>query len=52
VPTDRYLDRAWLGALWCYQPMATLHWDRFTIPDRGALDEITRSAGAAFEREA
>ena len=45
-PTDRYLGRAWLGALWCYQQMLTLPWAHFTIPDRGALDEITRSAGA------
>jgi hypothetical protein len=51
-PSDRYLDRALLGALWCYQQMLSLVWDHLTIPGRGALGEITRSAGAAFKRQA
>lgn len=49
-PSDRYLERALLGAPWCYEQMLTLLWDHFAIPDRDALDETARTADAVFER--
>ena len=51
-PSDRYLDQALLGALWCYEQMLTLLWDHFAIPNRDALDEIARYAADAFQHTA
>jgi hypothetical protein len=51
-PSDHHLDQALIGALWCYEQLLTLLWDRFAIPDREALNEVTRSAWNVFERSA
>jgi hypothetical protein len=48
-PSELYLDRGLLGGLWCYEQTLTLLWDHFAIPGREALDEIAKSAQAAFE---
>jgi hypothetical protein len=51
-PSEAYLDRGLLGGQWCYAQMLTLLWDHFEIPDRAALDEVAKNAGAAFEDRA
>lgn len=48
-PSEHYLDRGLLGGLWSYEQTLTLLWDRFAIPGRAALDEITKSTQSAFE---
>lgn len=48
-PSEHYLERALLGGMWCYEQTLTLLWDRFAIPGRDVLDEITTAARTAFE---